>query len=148
MDFTEKQKTNFWKKVNKGSCWLWTAFCLQSGYGQFSINYKMYYAHRISWFMHGNTIPEGLILRHKCTNKNCVNPEHLETGTQAENCADKVRDGTDARGEKCHLAKLTSKQVLEIRARAEENCIELAKEYGISPNTISKIITRRTWKHL
>ena len=98
--------------------------------------------------MHGNTIPEGLILRHKCTNKNCVNPEHLETGTQAENCADKVRDGTDARGEKCHLAKLTSKQVLEIRARAEENCIELAKEYGISPNTISKIITRRTWKHL
>ena len=148
MDLTEKQKTNFWKKVDKGSCWLWTAGCCQDGYGQFNINYKMYLSHRISWFLAGNTIPEGHILRHKCRNRNCINPEHLETGTHAENMCDKVRDGTDARGEKCHKAKLTSTQVLEIRARGEEKHVNLAKEYGITPMTISQIITRRSWKHL
>ena len=148
MDFTEKQKSNFWKKVDKtDSCWIWTAG-LQHGYGRFHVNYKNYFSHRISWFLAGNVIPEGHLIRHKCRNRNCVNPDHIETGTNAENCADKVRDGTDMKGEKHHKAKLTSEQVLEIRARAEENQRELAEEYVVSKSTIHYIIARRIWKHL
>jgi hypothetical protein len=148
MELTEKDKERFWSKVDKGSCWIWTACCNKNGYGQIKINCKRYLSHRISWFLAGNTIPEGHLIRHKCRNRNCVNPEHLETGTQADNEADKIRDGTDCRGEKCYNAKLTSTQVLDIRARAEGKHIELAKEYGVSRPTIHSIIARKTWKHL
>lgn len=149
MEFTEEQKKRFWNKVDKtDSCWLWTGGT-SGGYGQVKINNKMYRAHRVSWFLAGNTIPEGHVVRHKCRNRHCVNPEHIETGTYAENNGiDRVRDGTCASGEKQGHAKLTEAQVLEIRERATENQYRLAEEYGVSQGAVWLIIQRRNWKHI
>lgn len=148
MELTEKQKERFWKKVEKTeTCWLWTG-CCANGYGHFVINEKTYKSHRVSWFLAGNTIPDGHIIRHKCRSRHCCNPEHLETGTIAENIADRIRDGTSNRGERCGTAKLTSAQVLDIRARAGERQANLAEEFGVSQVTISAIILRRIWKHI
>lgn len=131
----------FWSKVNKTSeCWLWTGE-LREGYGRFNIDGKYLSAHRVSWLLDDKTIPDGLLLRHKCRNRNCVNPEHLETGTQKENCEDRIRDGTFYR-------KLTGEQVLQIRARSTENQRLLGEEFGVNQTTISDIITRKTWRHL
>jgi hypothetical protein len=150
MEFTEEQKKRFWDKVDKtDSCWSWTGGISNSGYGAICINYKIYKTHRISWLLAGNTIPDGHVIRHKCRNRHCLNPEHLETGTYADNNGiDRVRDGTDNRGEKNISAKLTATQVLEIRERATETYQRLAEEYGVDRTTISYIITRRTWKHI
>jgi len=138
----------FWSKVNKTeTCWLWTGN-IHKGYGRIGIDYKMKKAHQVSWLLSGNTIPEGYVIRHKCRNRNCVNPEHLETGTPAENCADKLRDGTQPRGENAGKAKLTEAQVLDIRARATEYQDDLAKEFGVKQAHISSIILRKSWKHI
>lgn len=146
----DKVKQRFFKKVNKtDSCWLWTASLITDGYGQLNIDGKTIRAHRLSWLIAGNIIPDDKpILRHKCRNRHCVNPEHLEVGTHADNEADKIRDGTDARGEKHPSVKLTEAKVLEIRARAKENQRQLAIEFGVSFNTINDIIHHRKWKHL
>ena len=139
----------FWSKVDKTeSCWLWTASRNPDGYGQFQLNGRAVGAHKIAWLLTNHIIPDGHVIRHKCRNKHCVNPEHLETGTQAENMADKIRDGTSNRGIKHPKAKLTEEQVRQIRARAGESRTVLAEEYGVHIMTISHIILRKRWAHL
>jgi len=145
----EKVKQRFFSKVNKtDSCWLWTSSLFAGGYGAFSIKKNTYKAHRVSWILSGNTIPEGNVIRHKCRNKNCVNPDHLETGTNAENSADMLRDGTSPKGMANPKSKLTENQVLEIRERANESKRQLGEEFGVSRTTVSRILLRKIWNHI
>lgn len=149
----EKARKRFFKYVNKTeSCWLWTGYCFTSGHGQFGYDGKIIKAHRFSWLLAGNQIPEEMCILHAphviCGNRNCVNPAHLRVGTQSENMKDKISDGTSARGIKHPKCKLTEQQVREIRARSDENQKELAEEFGVSTATISSILSRKRWAWL
>jgi len=140
----------FWAKVNKegpDGCWEWLACKWYNGYGKFNCNGKSIRAHRYSWILKNGAIPEGLLVRHKCRGK-CVNPDHLELGTIAENNADKIRDKTSLRGEEHPNNKLNKEQILEIRARGNELHKDLAKEYNVCKSVISNIIHRRRWAWL
>jgi len=149
MELSDVQKERFWAKVNKtDDCWLWTGGCERLGYGIVSIRDKSYKAHRVSYILSGNTIPEGLILRHSCRSKNCVNPGHLTPGTHKENAADKIRDGTLYCGKKLHSCKLTEEQVREIRAWPPGNKRIMREEFGVSESTILRIIQKKIWKHI
>jgi len=135
-------------KIDKsGDCWLWTGAKDRYGYGHINIKHKIHYAHRLIYMLYNGTIPDGMLIRHTCRNK-CVNPEHLEIGTHADNMKDMIRDGTDNRGERNALAKLTVDQILEIRSRSNELQSNLAKEFGVSRGNINQIIARGTWKHI
>lgn len=87
------------------TCWLWTMPLNPMGYGQLTINGRTQPAHRLAYELWVGKIPDGLVVRHKCRNRHCVNPDHLETGTYVENMADKVRDGTLINGDK-HYARI------------------------------------------
>jgi hypothetical protein len=128
-------------------CWLWTG-TTSRGYGKFWVNGKMDMTHRVAYELWNGPIPDGLCVRHKCRNTHCVNPEHLETGTCAENQRDRIRDGTDMRGEKHRLAKLTADQVVEIRNRVNQSYSEIANEFGVSPSLIGLIVRRKQWTHI
>lgn len=78
--------TRFFDKVDaSASCWLWKASINGGGYGQFRLDGKLRKAHRVAWEMLVGPIPEGRHLDHLCRVRNCVNPDHLEPVTQAEN---------------------------------------------------------------
>ena len=137
----------FWSKVDKsGDCWLWMA-SKREGYGKFKVDGKTMCAHRVSWILTNGAIPDGLLVRHKCRNQ-CVNPAHLELGTVKDNVGDRIRDGTNNNGEKHGMSKLTATQVLEIRRRAKEGSVKLAKEFGVCYQTISEIIHKKSWTHI
>tara|TARA_R110000868_G_scaffold8934_1_gene45335 strand:- start:268 stop:720 length:453 start_codon:yes stop_codon:yes gene_type:complete len=134
--------------LNENGCWVWKRIKTSDGYGKVKWKGTMKIVHRVYWLLSGRTISEGLEMCHgPCHNRACFNPEHLRPGTRTENEADRVRDGTDARGEKNVNAKLTAKQVLAIRA-SEKSQKELAEEYGVHNATISRIILRKDWKHI
>jgi hypothetical protein len=84
MEFSAKQQERFWKKVNKtDTCWLWTGCTGKMGYGHVRCNDVNFAAHRMSWLISGNCIKDSSdILLHKCDNKRCVNPAHLELRKQ------------------------------------------------------------------
>lgn len=74
---------------------------------------------------------------------------NLKYATPKENNGHKVDHGTQKRGEEIYNAKLTEKQVLEIRSRYPgTSYAKLGKEYGVFFTTIVGIIKRKTWKHI
>ncbi len=77
----------FWKLVDKtDKCWNWNGSRNADGYGQFHRNGSNIGAHRYSYELNVDKIPEGLVIDHLCRNRSCVNPAHLEPVTQKENC--------------------------------------------------------------
>jgi hypothetical protein len=74
-------------------CWIWIFKPHSGGYGTISVNYKLWLAHRLSYHVFVEEIPDGLNVLHKCDNKMCVNPEHLFVGTQVQNLEDMIRKG-------------------------------------------------------
>lgn len=71
----------FWSKVKKGNpadCWEWTAKIERNGYGRFWFNGHSVLAHRFAYELIHGSIPEGLTIDHRCRNRACVNPAHME----------------------------------------------------------------------
>ncbi len=63
------------------NCWVWIGAVAQNGYSKVTVNYRTTSAHRFIYEQLVGIIPEGLQIDHKCRNKLCVNPEHLEAVT-------------------------------------------------------------------
>jgi hypothetical protein len=68
-------------------CWVWGGPRTELGYGVLWANTRprSRKAHRVVYEIHRGPIPAGLELDHLCRNPSCVNPDHLEPVTHAEN---------------------------------------------------------------
>lgn len=78
----------FWAKVSpepNSGCWLWDGATSHNGYPMFSFGQKIVYAHRWYYEQINGSVWQDLDLDHKCRVRCCVNPDHLEPVTRAEN---------------------------------------------------------------
>lgn len=83
---------------------------------------------------------------HSCGNGSagCVTKKHLTWKTPIENTGDQVHHGTRLRGHLIHNAKLTAKDVHDIRASSLANA-ELGRKYGVSAATITRAKSGDCW---
>ena len=115
------------------------------GYGHTNRKGVNVYLHRLAYVENnGLTLEEieGKVIRHKCDNSRCINPQHLEIGTYVDNHRDMVERGR-------HSYKLTDAQVKEIRslyATGEIKQIRLAERYGVTPTQICYIVNNKQRK--
>lgn len=94
-----KTPEQFWSRVEKteDGCWLWMGARTRDpygnpSYGQLKYGDRIMVAHRVSWMItHG--YDSAVKVLHKCDVTNCVNPEHLFEGTQADNMQDRKAKG-------------------------------------------------------
>ncbi len=94
----------------------------------------------------------GLLIRHKCDNRKCCNPGHLESGTHKENMSDKSLRGR-AKGLKGILnnkAKLNEDDVRNIRTLIDEGAsdMKISKMFPVSDSAINMIRSGRNWSWL
>ena len=142
-------------ELNTG-CWLWSGAPGSGGYGTAVHNGKNAKAHRVAWFLFRGWMPPPEIKAcHKCDTPACVNPDHLFLGTQADNVADMIAKGRLRTARRCGtknpMASLSEKQVWEIRhllMMGKWSQAEIARSYGVSPMTISRISNCETWQHV
>lgn len=156
---SELDIANFWSKVtiaDKDECWIWTGSKRRRGYGRFHMTLKKrestaFIATRISYFIKHKIDPLEKSVLHTCDNPSCVNPNHLFLGTTRENAEDMMRKGRGSKQFKSGVehrgAKLSEIDVVTIRKSGITNA-ELARFYKIDQSLISRIKTRKLWKHI
>lgn len=83
-------------------------------------------------------------------NKDNNTPGNLRWATKAENQRDRLAHGTDSRGERHPMVKLTEADVAAIRRepRLRGSGRSLARTFGVTPAAISAIRNGKLWRHV
>jgi len=140
----------FWAKTRvEGDCLLWTGKTITHrgearGFVWCGDIGKWRAAHQVSLEGKlGRPIAQGKQANHTCDRTLCVAEDHVYEGTQQQNVDDMFARGraNKARGDRSGRSKLTEVQIREIRGKLAEGNLQwmLAKEYGVSIQTISAI---------
>lgn len=110
----------------------------------------MEYIHRLAWSRKHGPIPPGKKVLHKCDNPPCFEETHLFLGTQKDNMVDCANKGRTRRGERCSWAKLTSKDVLQMRCLRKIGLFqrEIAKLFDVDRAHVSLVTRGKSWAHL
>lgn len=147
------------KPWNEYPCLEWTRSIStgrQGGYGAVKVNGIDSRVHRVAWEIANGSIPDGLMVLHKCDNRPCFRPIHLFTGTAEDNSNDMESKGRSRRtlgpkGEDCGRSKLTEADVIEIRrlwSIGELSQVKIGKLFNVKQYAVFGIVHRVTWRHI
>lgn len=146
-----KHKKRILYKIDENGCWICTSHAPGlDGYCATSFKGKLIKMHRYMYEKYKGKIPEGLLLRHKCDVRNCINPDHLIPGTDKDNNRDMWERGRAVvqKGEEKPNARLTEAQVREIREAVVDLTKYYTNKFNLSYKTVFDVVFKRTWKHV
>lgn len=130
-------------------CYEWSG-ARSRGYGYIRLGMNQLKTHRVVCEYYHGPIPKDKCVMHLCDNTLCVNPDHLQIGTNEENVQDAINKGRRAfNGDGNPSAKLTLNKVMEIRQllQADIDYREIAVKFNVSRSTIQDIKHGRSWRN-
>lgn len=133
-------------------CLIWPFAKITQGYGEIRVDGIPRHVHRlVCEDVNGPPPTPKHQAAHSCGkgHEGCVTKGHLSWKTRLQNKSDELIHGTRNRGERHGQAKLTEPEVLEILAiKCSEPIRSIAKRFGVTSGTISRIQTGKTWFYL
>jgi hypothetical protein len=144
---TKTLAERFWPKVNRkdDDCWLWQAALNTHGYGVIGrgrAGEGNSLAHRVSYELNIQPIPDNLCVLHKCDTPPCVRPDHLVLGTKHENSIDAARKG--------HMAwklNLDSVDIIHNLGERGWSFTKIGKMFNVSASAARAVYTGRSWTY-
>jgi len=142
--------------IDPNSCWEWLKRINLGGYGSIGINGKTCLAHRISYEIFKDKIPDNMLVCHSCDNRKCINPDHLFLGTYKDNCQDMIKKGRNRLPigkDHWHFnngIKLCKNNVIKIKEKLKNgtSALKIALEFNVTSHTIYGIKNGKTWRHV
>jgi hypothetical protein len=125
----------------------------KSGHLVIKVARRFWFVHRLVLLAFVGPPPKGAVARHFPDRDPANNrPENLLWGTPADNSKDMLAHGTQARGDRCHLHKLTPEDVRFIRsqrgAKTDKSKLTqkaLAERFGMSVTGIQRVQYGEVW---
>lgn len=111
---------------------------------------RVYLHQLVAEVFHGPR-PAGMEAAHNDGKRGNNDALNLRWATRGDNHQDKIRHGTQPRGERMATAKLTDKVVIEMRAERERTGVSykaIAKMFGVTTMTAYRAITGQCWSHV
>lgn len=133
------------KALGEGPCIEWPGSRKPTGYATWHRKGQPERLTRAVWEATDGPAPESQEVRHTCDNPPCIRRGHLVLGSHAQNMADMVQRGREARGERNGRSTLFDDDVDEIRRLKAEGWShrQVAARFGINRATVSGIHTGR-----
>jgi len=131
--------TNSGRKCANGTWYQWTTICNKT-------QKKRVGVHQLVALCFIGPLPDGFQVDHKNSIRSDNRRENLRYLPSKLNAA--MHDAPN--GESVNHAKLSEKDVLDIRARYESGELQrtIAKDYGLHRSTVGSIVTKTTWRHI
>ena len=131
-----------------------TPIAAHNGYYRASLSHdgrvKQMFIHVLVLTTFVGPCPYGMQCRHLDGNPANNHVSNLAWGTALENSCDKILHGTNHTGEQRGNSKLKDADVLAIRKRANngERHANIAKDFPVHKDVISRVVRREIWKHI
>jgi len=112
---------------------------------------KILKVHRLVLEAFVGPCPKGMECCHENGNRGDNRLSNLRWDTPKNNCADRIKHGTQAKGERQGLSKVTEGDVMEIRtlyASGQGDLKELGNRFGLTKSSVWSMVKRKTWKHV
>lgn len=140
---------------NENGCIEWDG-ALRNGYGCIKHEGRVLSTHIVAWVLAGNELGDegdGKVIAHKCDNKACCNPDHLECVSITKNNRDGFlrRKRNVMSGEQLPHTKLTESQarkIIELYQPRTCSYVRIAKILGISESLVQSVIAGESWINL
>lgn len=136
--------------VTASGCWEWDGIRDRQGYGQIWFEGRTRKVPRLAYTTWIGPVPTELMVRHRCDNPPCINPDHFELGTGFDNMRDKMERGRHVSvcGEDSSLAVRTAEDIREIRRLHATGWSyrRIGKQFDADPGYIGRVVRREIWK--
>lgn len=129
-------------------CWLITNRNRSDNYVRIQSGNKNYRGHSIFFTRYYNyQPPKGILIRHRCDNRNCMNPYHLHLGTAKDNARDTMCRSRNGRGANTDT-KLETVIAIQQLLTTDLTMKEIAYQLGVSEYVVHGVKYKRAWQYV